>query len=121
MTADALRGLLARLEAATGGSRLLDFKLDRWALAITSEKTGITAYGGEAEPYTCSLDAAVALCERVKPGGWWMVEQDQEGAQARVGEFQKSTAYDHYGTAPTPALALCIAVCRAKLAEADGE
>lgn len=131
MTAD-LSALIARLEAAEAGSRELDaavadvlfprFTRDgeavpgfpgRWPFAPGS------AHDAEVTPVTTSLDAAVALAERVLPGwqvGMWTTKQNAVGSVLR----EDGGAFD--ANASTPALALCIATLRAKLDgyEAEG-
>lgn len=57
--------------------------------------------------YTASLDAVVALVERVLPGWKWRVSSNQ-------GEvFQRDPECGHDGYAATPAIALVIATLRA--------
>lgn len=114
MTAD-LSTLIARLEAAEVGSRELD-----WAVGAALF-TGVR--GCAAPNATTSLDAALALAERVLPG--WRVfgisdERDfqvNRGWGAGVGE--KTGPGIQHAKAPTPALALVIAVLRAKLGEGE--
>ena len=132
MTAD-LSALIARLEAAEAGSHELD-KVVAVACGSTINVWAETAadgtFLGSVRPVTTSLDAAIALAERVLPG--WAVEvsrinagtsrctaniwmPSQRGAQLGSGRV--------FVDASTPALALCIATLRAKLDvyEAEGE
>jgi hypothetical protein len=118
--ADALRSLLARLEAGEQPSIALDVAL--W------EAFGRLKLDTD-EPPLRSLDAAVALCERVKPGWAWDVMFESErllgtasphkAYWGSVRRYRTSFDKDHIGHAATPALALCIAVVKAKLAEVE--
>lgn len=131
MTAD-LSALIARLESAEAGSRELDAHVEVAVRAIEAAKTGLTrehwaiwrasssgivgdgATQYASAPVTTSLDAALALADRVLPGVRVMVERDHDGkgwamAQSKP-EYPREMA-----DASTPALALCIATLRAKL------
>lgn len=142
MTSD-LSALIARLEAAEAGSRELDAAIwsallpvkakvvSFWPLYSDERKTcveftlppkrtaTVTKNSGpylHANPVTTSLDAALALAERVLPGccpgvarnvhhkDWysWVGSKDEEGC----GDLGN-------GRGPSPALALCIAVLKA--------
>lgn len=113
--------LIQSLEAAEGGSRELDVSLGQTlgiidADLIYTARDGLRMGRGNCEPWprwTTSLDAALALAERVLPGSRAMVERDHDGTgwamiqcvpvAAKVMEDGK-----------TPALALCIAILRAR-------
>lgn len=110
--------LIARLEAAKEGSRELDILV---ALATTH------IYGFDSEEeiagypsVTTSLDASLALSERVLERWAWEIRVDESGAtvQAAPGWWMEGLAAPDEGgvscDAATPALALCIAVLRAK-------
>lgn len=111
--------LIERLEAATGPDRELDRDLtERFYPTVATPDT--RAHGDPAwrhpdfglvrcEYYTASLDAALALVERVRPGAHFVVATMPEGVgyYAAIGEGD-SRAY----TAPTPAIALCLALLR---------
>lgn len=138
MTAD-LSALIARLEAAEAGSRELDAEI--WLRFNRPEYTGgvkalemrgwhdgrghliLETDDGEEvadELYigsaTTSLDAALALAERVYPGfGWGCVQGSGERCAANV--TPDGWASGVSGIASTPALALCIATLRAKQGE----
>lgn len=66
--------------------------------------------------YTASVDAAIALAERVLPGWGWLVQNCGHPACILV---KDDTSYEVRGT--TPAMALCIALLRAKEASPLGE
>lgn len=73
-------------------------------------------------PYTTSLDAALALAERVLPGWAWMVRGshcDGDGASfAKVWRpYADPPAGDFDALAHTAPLALCAAIVKAKLGE----
>lgn len=66
--------------------------------------------------YTASVDEAIALAERVLPGWHWSI-YDTDGvgrcnAQMERPDFTGAEDFD--GTGATPAIALCIALLRAK-------
>ena len=73
---DELRALLARVEGASGGDAKLDAALKLVAAAVAiaggmSAHETREAFGGlydTAPPYTSSIDAALALKDRVLPG-----------------------------------------------------
>lgn len=148
--------LIAKLEAAEVGSRELDALM--WA-AFRPERIKVTGWnkpyaddsgrtqvefqlppkrtrmvtGGmaypHAEPVTTSLDAALALAERVLPEWVWEIRLDREGASVQGAPAwwnEGLVAVDQDGvdaTANSPALALCGAVLKACAAgyEAEGE
>lgn len=140
--------LITRLEAATGPDREIDLDIavglkiapggEKW-----ERRNGRYDQGGSphlrenrapdpgpwptfsAQPYTASVDAALALLERVLPGWAGMVSfgpsemqrADVWGPVKEIGEAEDGTPVemrdDGDGEAPTPAIALCIAVLRA--------
>lgn len=129
MTAD-LSALIARLEAAEVGNRELDCEIARamgwgvhnarrnglWVVPFgeydTCDPEAVFALGN----YTTSLDAALALAERVLPGwqiGMWTTKQNAVGSVLRA----DGGAFD--ATSSTPALALVIAILRAKQGEGE--
>jgi hypothetical protein len=116
--------LLARLEVAEAGSRELDA-----AMAVVADKAerviGHWRYNAEGrarevEPVTTSLDAALALAERVLPGWGWMVRHYAAG-QGGPGwcAYVCEPDADLVESGPVnsaPALALCIAILKATAA-----
>ncbi|WP_447910535.1 hypothetical protein [Brevundimonas bullata] len=135
--------LTARLEAAEVGSRRLDGDIHRLispdALLMTDsgsvgpikreakrEPIGtLHSVPGEviadcigAEPYTTSLDAALALAERVLPG--WRAQMLQHTGywRAHLAAPDGRLDDDKTGRASEAPLALCIAILKAK---AQGE
>ena len=99
--------LITRLEEAAEGCHLLDREL--WA-ALEFDGRSSPA---DAPKYTTSIDEALALAQRVLPGLYmWNVEFDDEptGTPASARVYAKT---DGRGAAPTPALALCIAILEA--------
>ena len=127
MTAD-LSALIARLEAAEAGSRELDAHVEVAARAFGAAKTGLarehwavwrasssgivgdgaTQYASA--PVTTSLDAALALAERLIEHRLWNLWKSSRG-------YVASFEGDIYSRSSTPALALCIAILRAKQGE----
>ncbi len=97
MTAD----LISRLEELEGPTLEADMAIED---AFPSLRPG------QPMPrYTASLDAAVALLERVLPGWRWAVDSN---GYADVRSY--SSMKEAFGTAQTPAIALCIAVLKAR-------
>jgi hypothetical protein len=122
--------LLARLEAATGPDRELDAEIGIAAKRFVRTHDGPRGYvlaridadglivdlPGSGGPlalvprYTASIDAALSWM----PEGWrWQMRQDPS---QYCGILHKERVTDpiHRGFAPTPALALCIAIARAR-------
>lgn len=138
-----MRELIERLEKAEAGSRELDFWIAFESGALSDvirdrpcrvdpgpgdEFTLIDANGKRAgwvgyhviSPVTASLDAALALAERVLPGWLW----EATTITTTIGGIRKPLAVvvdpegenddvRTFGTAATPALAFCIAILRA--------
>jgi len=127
--------LLARLKVAEAGSRELDGLLwlhffaaqverdiarhkGTWPRgASDEEKTKRRAefIASNAPKFSTSLDAALALAERVLPeANCRGFDQTPRGCDAYVSRNNvASGAWVIEGTAPTPALALCIAILKA--------
>ncbi|MGX1587292.1 hypothetical protein [Brevundimonas diminuta] len=136
MTAD-LSALIARLEAAEVGSRELDAHVEVAVRGFEAAKTGLSPehwavwrasssgiVGDGATQYasaavTTSLDAALALAERVLKGWAWEIRLEESGASvqaAPVWWMEGLAAPDEGGVsceAAAPALALCLAVLKA--------
>lgn len=134
-----LTDLLARLEAAEGADRELDALIcaalrylppdcrEAWAIGWEGEwRAGpgnvylLTAVGKsgasfKAAPLTASLDASLALVERVLPENSWCISQEP------TGRYGASLSGDHSGLlfefGPTPALALLCALVKALIAK----
>lgn len=138
--------LIARLEAASEGSRELDREL-MLLVGDAREVDHCTFYGpdervwyfGEYEretdlpplPYlTTSLDAIVALIERKLPG-WTLARLGQNDDKTWHAELREGylTSYDRVATSSyrpgsrpaSPALALCIALLRALRTQDQGD
>lgn len=104
--------LIEKLEGAGEGSRELDYAIravvetfdDYWALRVPAD-------------WTTSLDAALALAERVLPGWRRTVEELSCGQWMSVVTGKKPEPHLslplHVARAATPALALCAAILRA--------
>lgn len=137
-----LAGLLARVEKAEGPDREIDCLIYEWQNPkLTPDMRGM--YYGEpsgeyftlegswrAITYTASLDAALALCERVLPG--WVVmnlcewEDDKLRAQGPwMGQLKERGVLSERPNpatcmhAATPALALLAAMLRALIAQSS--
>lgn len=133
MTAD----LIQRLEAAEVGSRELDAEVfclfydepDRRARATVGGGAiiygpGLEARVAEIPRYTTSLDAALALVERVLPE--WRIDISYTAHERRIGTFVRLGG-DHlvhepvaiaHRNGPVP-LALCIALLRSQEGQAQ--
>ena len=129
--------LIARLEAAEVGSRELGRDI-LVALNVVREIEPCLFYGAgnedvwhfgdaiEAEGLwhvlpdpSSSLDAALALAERVLPLGSWRIEREGSVFWAKIWWDREGKAGHKYADAKTPALALCTAILKAKSHEAD--
>ena len=128
MTAD-LSALIARLEAAEVGSRELDAHVEVAARGFEAAKTGLarehwavwrasssgivsdgaTQYASA--PVTTSLDAALALAERVLGNGPCVLHRNGPS------EWGFTYVDDDTAYAATPALSVCAAILRAKQGE----
>jgi len=114
MTAD-LSALIARLEAAEVGSRELDKEI---LAAFGFTWRGMAYWNCEDEMWsgpsalTRSLEAALALAERTGVRRLWNLWKSNSG-------YVASFEGDIYSRSSTPALALCIAVLRAKQGEGE--
>lgn len=131
-----MQELIARLEAAEGPDRALDreigLRIDGWYETVDSHGECLMVNGdrypdhpeSEYPSFTESLDAALALAERVLPDWAWEIRLDRGGASvqaAPVWWMEGLAAPDEGGVScdgKTPALALCIAILKAK---AQGE
>lgn len=157
-----LEELIAELESADDGSRKLDWTIadylgdipehrilavgwdydwyrnseSDYALWKATDSEGRSSQLWQAPQVTSSLDAAVALVNRVLPGaqislfiGHLTAAKDGSGSRAQVMRGKGPKCPDTgirwpklHGEcfhAPTPALALCVAVLRAKLAQEE--
>lgn len=120
MTSD----LITRLSKLDAPDREVDAQIDR-ALGLhvdVGEFSGPWTRYPEPDhyrqttPYTASVDAAIALAERMLPGWHWSI-YDTDGvgrcnAQMERPDFTGAEDFD--GTGATPAIALLIALLRAK-------
>jgi hypothetical protein len=130
--------LSTRIASAEVGSRELDAEiavLDGWCLhpnktyeavqgdsGFTCEDCRANSWGNRSNnvhrqrlhdpvpTYTTSLDAALALAERVLPGWWFTVGKLGQGFAVLT---NIETAETYKGTAATPVLALCAAILKA--------
>lgn len=127
--------LLARLEAASAGSREMDWRIaeafsipEPWRVAIGIWPPFVpgSRYDKEIPSFTTSLDAALALAERVLPDLFWdlschaIISGERQHHAEVFPEVATVEQPSFSGHAPTPALALCIAILKARTAvEAD--
>ena len=126
--------VLAGLEAAECGNRELDALVEVEARTAEAERSGLarehwakwraSASGlvGDphtqypSRPFTTSLDAALALAERVLPGWGFFLRKDKDGCNCGLVYPEASFVTPGCGSSPTPALALCIAILKARQA-----
>ncbi|HEY3694112.1 hypothetical protein [Phenylobacterium sp.] len=123
-----LQGLIERVEAATGPCLELDADIAR-AMRITvtySVEINPKPCGDDFNylpPLTASVDAALALAERVLLGCWWLVGKGQlRGTEALYGAqllFGSDEVLGAGESPATPALAILSAILHAKLAQAQ--
>ncbi len=124
-----MKDLIARLEAAevesTGFNddvlRSLGFVTKRYPM---DSDTYWIVPGNERHPLppwcdkiTISIDAALALAERVLPGFTWRVQRHSSGMFDAAFWSDPDDQYAGYGRVVSPAVAICLAILRAKLAE----
>ena len=126
----------ARVEAATEGSRELDALI--WGVIQGLTAVGLTMTLGGSEElrtprgeelrfpehpwpgnYTTSVDAALALIERVLPGARCMVEREFDGRSWAMIQPGIAAPREQIDGA-TPAIALCAAALRALQAKQTG-
>jgi hypothetical protein len=140
-----LQEIIDALENADGPSQELDGAIEVQVRQFEAAKTGLprkswavwknngaTVYDGntgyDAYPVTKSVDAAIALCERVLPEyGWDLASKTSHILNCLNPEYGKPIGeYPHWAAVAktsskkfedgaTPAIALCIAILRAKL------
>lgn len=119
-----LTDLLSRVEEATGADRKLDWRLADFAGHEAFDRDsalwppfGVGSKVERAIPtYTASLDAALALCERVLPGWWWAVGRYGPDGLVSANVSRDGKKHGADVMAPTPALALISATLRALIA-----
>jgi hypothetical protein len=128
LTKSRLTELLERVEAASGADRELDaliachfvFKSLRPATAADVILNYVPRPGDiktdmgflMADPYTASLDAALALVDRVLPG-WCKSAVDLRPEPCEGYVWERGHVGNIQGKAPTPALAVLAAMLRA--------
>lgn len=113
-----LSQLIERLEALTSPDAGVDLAIGAWLWDQSHMPWDCYDYkfGGDgAIPFTVSLEAAVALVERVLPGWRWIVDGD--GNATLLPGRLPGEPVEHVH-ASTPAIALVLALLRAK---AQGE
>jgi hypothetical protein len=132
-----LSDIIERLEKAEAGSRELDCwigyiadlqeddmswrdKIDRYGInhAITSAESRTNIWSTVLPRYTTSVDAAISLAEKVLPGSRFLMGWGQTPDTlpwARVGKWEEGDA-----TGPTLAIALCLAILKAKAQQQEG-
>lgn len=125
-----LEQLIGRLEAASEGSRPLDWliaeELGDEAFRLKAAAWPPFAPGSKIDKgipaYTTSIDAIVALIERKLPGWSWGVQSYHGDKDGPLGMLIYSNGVDYAeasGSRPTPALALSLALCRALQAQQE--
>ena len=98
--------LIARIEAASGADRGLD-----WEIHLHDGLAGVGMYGDH-PPYTASIDAALSLV----PDGWRLSISNMCGPGWFAGLHETDGYGEGYGRAATPALALCAAALKERKA-----
>ena len=119
-----LQGLLERVEAAPGPDRELDLFIWRWEHGFNPFKASFSDNKDPIYPVTTSLEASLALVERVLP----TFTVDLTIYRTNGGEFRPRSVSrlfcpygeisEHRGDASTPALALLSAMLKALIAKA---
>ena len=104
--------LIAALEAATGPSRELDEAIETFLFHHELDHHRKTRIAPILLNYTASLDAALTLVPPRLGIMWDVAKYPGESAAAFVG--QRDVVFREFMVAKTPALALCIAMLRAR-------
>ena len=104
-TREELQALLERVEKATGPDRLLSRDLAR--------TFGMLGH------YTASIDAALALVERVLPGWHWIRKSPLSMTVYQDPKDEKAWAVHFDGAGATPALSLLAAILKALIAQQE--
>lgn len=123
-----LQALAERLEKADGPDRELDAAIMHAFDSSAVYYVGVAADGSNrvldiyphgTPPLSASLDAAIALCERVLPDNMrWSISNAAVKPRANVFPLSPTRPImGPYSSAATPALALCLAIVRARIAE----
>lgn len=115
-----LRDLQARVRAAEGPDREIDVALE---VTLDTKQIGWEKWS-IAQLYTSSLDAAVALVERMLPGWFWRMwgGRGKPGAHLNRVNLELCERHDEaHGDGVTPCLALIDATLSALIAKAERE
>lgn len=107
----ALRGLEKRLAEAKGPSNELDWDIH--------EMFGDGATVAAVSRYTSSLDAAIALVERVLPDWHASIQGVNLAWSARLNPTAYGKVGDSFANHSSPALALCLALVRALISQGE--
>lgn len=110
-----MEGLIEFLESASGpieGSKAWDVadRFNAWGSSSVERELFVSALQG-------SIDAALALAERVLDDEEWMVTKSREGGTT---SFHAILKPEIFSQASTPALAICAAILRASAADGAG-
>lgn len=126
-----LPSLLDRVKAPSGPDRELDHlvhgtlveSVGQKAYNLNDDGTRGSFIGADrtAPEYTTSLDAVIALTERVLPGAMWGVHCHNGAYRAHVTRASPIRPIPNIADAPTPALALIAAVIQAEIAKQEKE
>jgi len=105
-----MNDLVERLEAAECGHYGLDDAVWIHCGLILPHPNGAHTH---LPPVTTSLDAALALAERVLPGFGFFLRKDKDGCNCGLVYPDGHFVTPGCGQAPTPAIAMCIAILKA--------
>lgn len=129
MTTADLPSLLTRVQAATGPDRELDEAIGKWLWAKGYNPWDCFNYNKDRDvhgkPFTSSIDAALALVEKLLPGWRYAMasvvlgkdEHDHVPWCGLAGPYSSCTFNDHEGRATTPPLAILAALLSALIAK----
>ncbi|MBB4799710.1 hypothetical protein HNP32_003470 [Brevundimonas bullata] len=123
-----MQELIARLEAAEVGSRELDavvwaatngYELVRfdgagWLYKMHAEDIQRHERTGFIPGFSQSIDAALALADRIIPGWWIELRRYSDGWYVKVAPHSSKEADALQGFQKPAAIALCIAILKAK-------
>jgi hypothetical protein len=103
--------LIKRLEEAKRGSADFDREVERALRVVPMGLREDGTWGQKQRPWTTSLDAALALAERVYPNGWLDLDV-RPGRTSHARQcFEGNRA--HHAEHASPIIAACIAILKA--------
>ena len=121
-----LSDIIEKLEKAEAGSRELDYQVFR----VFAESEGFNFWNPDwGHEYTCSVDAAISLAEKVLPGWQYTLSSTRSAHEDRRPwadvasdawiNDENETEWGDASAATLP-MALCLAILKAKAQQQEG-